>query len=85
MMLAIEKVIVLRSVTLFEKVPGEFLWELAASTTEQEVAAGEEIIREGDMGSTLYVVAAGEVAVSRGGRRIAVIGERDVFGHSLSH
>ena len=80
MMLAIEKVMVLRSVRLFEQVPAESLWELAASAVEQEVAAGEVVIREGEMGSTLYVVAAGEVAVCRGGARIATIGERDVFG-----
>ena len=80
MLLTIEKTLVLKSVTLFEDVPDEYLAVLAARTRELVVAAGETFIREGDLGTTLYVIVEGEVAVSRGGRQLAVIGERDVVG-----
>ena len=76
----IEKVMVMRSVTLFADVPGELLAELAEFARELEVNTGTEVIREGETGSTLYVVVDGQVEVTRNGQRLAVIGARDVFG-----
>jgi len=40
----------------------------------------EEIIAEGEHSSHFYVVLSGNVKVTRHGRQLAILGERDVFG-----
>jgi len=40
----------------------------------------EEIIAEGEDSSHFYVVLSGNVKVTRHGRQLAILGERDVFG-----
>jgi CRP-like cAMP-binding protein len=42
--------------------------------------AGEEVISEGDMGETAYIVDAGRLAVLKGGTQVAELAEGDCFG-----
>jgi HEAT repeat protein len=79
-MLAIERVMVLRSVALFSGVPSQFLVDIAEVLREHEIERGETVIREGDMGDKLYVIVHGSFEVTRGGRPIATLGTRQVFG-----
>jgi CRP-like cAMP-binding protein len=42
--------------------------------------AGEEVISEGDMGETAYIVDVGRLAVFKGGTKVAELAEGDCFG-----
>lgn len=75
-----EKVLFLKGIELFAAVPSEDLVGLAAITTEVTVDEEEQVFREGDRGDALYLVVEGTVRVSRGGRTLATMGEREVFG-----
>ena len=75
-----EKVLFLKGLELFATVPSEDLVELAGITAELAVDEEDEVFREGDRGDALYLVVEGTVRVSRGGRTLATMGEREVFG-----
>jgi CRP-like cAMP-binding protein len=79
-MLTLEKVIILKSVEIFQALPEEHLVELAGILRAREVHAGETIIREGDIGTSLFVIVEGKVRVHRQEKEVAVLGSRDVFG-----
>jgi CRP-like cAMP-binding protein len=80
MLLTIEKVLILKQVSIFADLPEEELTRLAAIGKEVEVGAGEQIIAKGDTGAHLYVLATGQVRVHDGDRTIATLGEGAVFG-----
>ena len=46
----------------------------------QNYKPGDEIITEGEMDNSFYIVVSGEVAVRRSGRDLNVLGEGDCFG-----
>jgi len=79
-MLTVERVMILRSVALFSGVPSQFLVDIAEALGEVEIEQGETVIREGDMGDKLYVIVHGSFEITRGGRAIATLGARQVFG-----
>jgi CRP-like cAMP-binding protein len=73
-------VLILKSATMFSYVADEALVDIAALLKPVDAPAGTTIIREQEMGSTLYIIVDGRVRVHRGGRTIAELGEREVFG-----
>ena len=79
-MLDIEKMIILRSVPVFKDLSEQSLADIAGALEEEEVTAGREIIREGEIGDRLYVVVKGDYEVLKGGQVVATLGERNVFG-----
>jgi len=56
--------------------------ELASSFRARDVLAGDVVLREGGRGDGLYLVLAGLLEVSRGGFRLAKLGQGEVFGES---
>jgi CRP/FNR family transcriptional regulator, cyclic AMP receptor protein len=80
MITTVEKVLFLRGVDLFSDIPGEDLARIALITEEAQHPAGAEIIREGDVGESLYIVVDGRVEVRKGDKRLAELSEREVFG-----
>jgi hypothetical protein len=78
--LTIDKVAILRDVTLFRGIPHEVLAGVAALLVERWAEAGERIFARGEVGDCLYVVASGRVAVHDGERTLEHVGERQVFG-----
>ena len=76
----IEKVLFLKGVDLFAALAGEDLAEVALVTSEVASSAGDIVVAEGEPGDALYFIVDGRVAVKRGGRLIAELGARDVFG-----
>jgi CRP/FNR family transcriptional regulator, cyclic AMP receptor protein len=50
--------------------------------TEQESPAGQVLVREGATGGSLFLILSGTVVITRGGRRIAELGESTVFGEA---
>jgi len=66
--------------------PLEAVYQLVSRMREQNVKAGEEVIREGDDGSSFYLIAKGSAEVWRRDefgdevRRVATLGAGDGFG-----
>ncbi|MBC8332157.1 MAG: cyclic nucleotide-binding domain-containing protein [Anaerolineae bacterium] len=80
MMLTIEKVLILKTVSIFAETPDDLLAELAAYLEERHVAAGQVIFEKGDPGDSMYIIVAGKVRVHDGGRTLNELSDRDVFG-----
>lgn len=75
-----EKVIFLKSVSLFQYVKDETLLQLAASLEEQRVATGEVIIEKGSLGVEMYMIVFGKVNVCNQSRVLKQLGNFEVFG-----
>lgn len=76
-----EKITFLRGSSFFAALPLEELYQVALSIQEESVRAGEKIINEGTMGDKMYIVVRGQLEVKKeGGPRLAVLGEKQVFG-----
>jgi hypothetical protein len=78
--LTVDKVLVLRGVTLFRAIPHQVLAGVAALLTERRAEPGERIVEKGELGDCLYVIAAGRVRVHDAERCFQELGEREVFG-----
>ncbi len=70
----------LRGLPMFAPLPIARLEELAMRATHVRRPAGETIIREGEPGDRFYVIAAGEVDVTEGGRFRRTEPAGDCFG-----
>jgi CRP/FNR family cyclic AMP-dependent transcriptional regulator len=75
-----EKISVLRWIDIFRTIPDEQLADVASTLRDKEVFAGEEIIREGDMGTSMFIIVEGRVRVHRDDKEIATLGSGDLFG-----
>jgi len=75
-----ERITLLQSVAMFAPLPALPLERLAARLVPRETAAGETIVRQGDSGDVVYVIAAGTVDVSHDGHHLATLGRGEVFG-----
>ncbi|MCB1692848.1 MAG: cyclic nucleotide-binding domain-containing protein [Pseudomonadales bacterium] len=80
MLLTIEKVLILKSVKVFSSVPEAQLVDLATIVESVEYEAGDLIVREGDLGTSMYIVADGKVRVFEGDKELGILGSRAVFG-----
>lgn len=80
MLSTIEKVIILKTVSVFGRTADDVLADVAPLLEEVDVAADEVIFQKGDMGDSLYIIVAGRVRVDDGDRLLNYLGERDVFG-----
>ncbi len=70
----------LERTSIFAPLPYVALRRLASSLGEQRGAAGEVIVRQGDAGDVVYVIAEGRASVSRDGEALRELGPADVFG-----
>jgi CRP-like cAMP-binding protein len=80
MLSTLERILVLRTVSIFSEIDDDELSVLAPLVREVEVAAGEPVITEGEIGTTLFVIVSGRVRVHLGDRLIVERGDRTVFG-----
>ncbi|HUY97981.1 MAG TPA: MFS transporter [Verrucomicrobiae bacterium] len=70
----------LRRLPLFQALPEPVLEALAQHLTERRVAAGEVVVRAGDVGDLYYAIESGSVAVTDGERLLATQGPGEGFG-----
>jgi CRP-like cAMP-binding protein len=80
MLLLIEKVLILRGVSLFTDLSEDFLSEVALHLQEIDYAADKTFIRRGDEGLSLYIIVQGKVKVHEAATLYATLGEREVVG-----
>jgi MFS family permease len=70
----------LQSIDLFRPLPPTTLERLAAQLSPVAAPRGTPLVREGDVGDLFYMIATGQVEVSRAGRPIRELGPGDYFG-----
>lgn len=80
MLSTIEKVLVLKTVNLFENIPDHVLATIAEIVAELEYPAGQTIIHKGEVGDSMYVIVSGKVRAHDGNVVFNYLEERDVFG-----
>lgn len=80
MLLTIEKVLILKSVHIFSSVPEAQLVDLATIVESVEFEAGDTIMHQGDLGTSMYIVADGKVRVFESDQELGILGDRAVFG-----
>jgi len=83
-LLTIERVVLLKQVSLFERTPDRVLAGLARTLVEEEFAAGTDLIVEGAVEDWLFVLIDGSVRVTRSDRVVdleagQVVGELAVL------
>lgn len=76
----IEKVLVLKSLSIFRDTPENILADLAPIMQEEEPEQGTVIFREGDAGDCMYIIYQGQVQIHKGGKELAILKEKEVFG-----
>ena len=75
-----ERMAFLRTVPIFEEMPGQELRRVAEMLTGVEVSASEVIFKKGDPGDALYIVRRGAVAIKDGAVELSVAKTGDFFG-----
>ena len=80
MLLTVERVIILRSVAMFAETPDPILAAVASSMVEVEARAGDQIIKQDELGTSMYVIVSGRVRVHIGEQTLATLGDREVIG-----
>lgn len=80
MLLTIEKVIILKSVSIFSDISERGLIEVAAALEELQVEAEQTIFEKGDSGSSLYIIVEGRMKIHDRDKTIAILGAGEVFG-----
>ena len=76
----LEKTILLKSVSLFRDIPAEKLSQIAQIAEETQWAAGSVILREGEPGDSLYIIAVGSVSIHKGAMKLTTFKKGDCLG-----
>lgn len=79
-LLLFEKVLILKSLSIFSETPETILSELAPLMKEEEIEANNVLFNEGDVGDCMYVIYRGEVKIHKGSATLAILKEKEVFG-----
>ncbi|MEO6940946.1 MAG: MFS transporter [Candidatus Kapaibacterium sp.] len=79
-MLRLERVMVLRTVSIFRDTPENLLADVAGITSEVHVRAGETFISADDVGRCMYIIVEGSVRVHRADFTLATLNRRDIVG-----
>jgi len=80
MLTTLEKVLILKSVSIFKNIPEETLAEVALSLKHVKAPTAKTIVTKGELGRSMYIIIAGRVKVHSGERTVAVLGQREIFG-----
>jgi signal transduction histidine kinase len=75
-----EKFEFLRKIPIFAGADHEILMEMSSTLTEKEVLKGSTIIRKGDEGDAVFIIATGKVRVHDGNHVLARLNAGQVFG-----
>lgn len=74
------KLDLLHTIPLFSRLRGSDLEMLGQMTDEIDIPAGKVLMREGESGTEMFVIADGHVRVEHDGRTIAELGPGDWLG-----
>ena len=79
-LLLVEKVLILKSLSIFKDTPEHILADLAPLMQEEEYEQNSLIFKEGEIGDCMYIIQQGEVNIHKGGTSLAILKEKEVFG-----
>jgi CRP-like cAMP-binding protein len=79
-LLLIEKVLLLKSLSIFAETPETVLTEVAEILEEVEIEKGVNIFKVDDIGNCMYIIYKGAVSIHKNGHTLAVLKENDFFG-----
>lgn len=79
-LLDIEKVIILKSTSLFTETPENILVDIANIMQEERIDEGQDVFNKGDMGTCMYIINEGEINIYDGDLSLALLKNRDFFG-----
>ncbi len=80
MLITIEKVIILKRVSIFSSISDETLAQLALVMSEEELDSGEQLFAKGDLGEDMYVIISGKVRAHDGETTYNFLEDKDIFG-----
>ena len=75
-----DKVLLLKSLSIFRETPEPILFELALLMKEVSQEAGTVIFREDDHGDCMYIIYSGDVQIHVGKTTVAILHEKEVVG-----
>ncbi|MEO7726434.1 MAG: cyclic nucleotide-binding domain-containing protein, partial [Burkholderiales bacterium] len=75
-----EKFNALRKLIFFKNFADVELWEVLRVTTWSKCTPGQVLIKEGDVGKSFFILATGEVKISKQGKLLNVLRAGDCFG-----
>ncbi len=73
---------VLRRLKFFHEFSHAEIWEVLRASSWQDYAAGEEIVKEGEMDDRFYILVTGGCVVERHGKSIGALDTGDCFGEA---
>ncbi|NID10360.1 cyclic nucleotide-binding domain-containing protein [Fibrivirga algicola] len=76
----IERVFLLKSTSLFADTPANVLGSIAPIMKEVPFTDGQEIVRKGELGTSLFIIFDGRVGIYDGQQALAEMSKGDVFG-----
>lgn len=79
-LLLIEKVLLLKSLSIFNETPETVLAEVAEILEEEEFTAGKDIFQSGELAQCMYIIFKGEVRIHAQNQTLAILKENDFFG-----
>ena len=79
-LLLVEKVFILKSLSIFKDTPEHILADLAPLMQEEEFDQNTLIFKEGDLGDCMYIIHQGDVKIHKGDTVLAILQEKEVFG-----
>ncbi|MEJ7587953.1 MAG: cyclic nucleotide-binding domain-containing protein [Ferruginibacter sp.] len=79
-LLLLEKVLLLKSLSIFRDTPETTLAELAPLMQEEEAEQGMVIFEEDEPGDCMYIILAGQIQIHKGKTTLAILQEKEVFG-----
>ena len=82
MLSTVEKILFLKSINLFEKLPGAELAHVSHISEEVSFRKGELLMQEGEMGDALYLIVDGEVEIilKKNNKVLARLGKGEPIG-----
>jgi CRP-like cAMP-binding protein len=79
--ITLEKLLLLKSITLFKQMPEDLLLHLVTSLIKEKMVSAEELILDkSDVNSIIYIIVSGTVKVHDESRTIKELGAREIFG-----
>lgn len=79
-LLLVEKVLILKSLSIFSDTPEHILADLAPLMEEEEYESGTLVFKEGELGDCMYIIHEGEVKIHKENVTLAILSEKEVFG-----
>ena len=79
-LMLIERVLLLKSLSVFSDTPETVQAEIVYLMVEMSVPAGTHIVHEGEVGNCMYIIFDGSVRIHKQKKLLVELGEKDFFG-----